>query len=244
MNITKISKQLGRGGAVCGLILIWMCLSGCRTQSQRQHFADLPQDLASASGAAPAGVSSGAVSAAAVATVTTVPKATGHSVSAPEPEVFRVGDSLTIVYSDLPQITPAFEGKIKEDGTVTLLLNKAFAAAGKTAGELEAEIRAYYVPRYYKYMTVNVRTVQDTRWYYVYGEVKVPNRQIYTSRLTVLQAVASAGGFTDFANKKKVKLTRVDGRSQVVNCPKAQDNPALDVEVYPGDKIYVPRRVW
>lgn len=241
MSITNVGKQFGRWGTVCGLILVWICLAGCRTQSQRQHFADLPP------GAASTEVSAGAPAATnpvAATTVITADRATGRSLSGPEPEVFRVGDSLTIVYSDLPQITPQFEGKIKEDGTVTLLLNKAFVAAGKTAGELEQEIRAYYVPKYYKYLTVNVRTVESTRWYYVYGEVKAPNRQIYTSRLTVLQAIASASGFTDFANKKKVKLTRVDGRSQIVNCPKAQDNPSLDVEVYPGDKIYVPRRLW
>jgi len=163
---------------------------------------------------------------------------------APEPEVFRVGDSLTIVYSDLPQVTPEFSGKIKEDGTITLLLNKSFTAAGKTAGELERDIRAYYVPNYYKNLTVTVKPVESTRWYYVYGEVKSPNRQIYNSRITVLQAIASAGGFTDFAKKKKVKLTRVDGRAHTINCPKAQENPILDLEVYPGDKVYVPRRIW
>jgi protein involved in polysaccharide export with SLBB domain len=59
-----------------------------------------------------------------------------------------------------------------------------------------------------------------------------------------LKVIASAGGFTDFANKKKVKLTRVDGRTQIVNCPKALDNPSLDPEVYPGDTIHVPRRLW
>ena len=53
-----------------------------------------------------------------------------------------------------------------------------------------------------------------------------------------------AAGFTDFANKKKVKLTRVDGRTQTVNCIKALDKPSLDPEVYPGDKIYVRRRIW
>jgi protein involved in polysaccharide export with SLBB domain len=242
MSITNVGKQLGCWGAVCGLILVGVCLSGCHTQSHQQQFAELPPGIAPASSAIPA-----AASAAAPVAATTASPSTGAAVAnvgGPEPEVFRVGDSLTITYSDLPQPTPAFEGKIKEDGTVTLLLNKTFTAAGKTAGELEKEIRAYYVPRYYKYMTVNVKTVESTRWYYVYGEVRQPNRQIYTSRLTVLQAIASSGGFTDFANKKKVKLTRVDGRSQIENCPKAQDNPSLDLEVYPGDKIYVPRRIW
>ena len=128
--------------------------------------------------------------------------------------------------------------------TVVELVASWFKAEGKTRGDLEKEIRARYVPDYFKEMTVMVKPEVSTRWYYVDGEVKTPTRQIYNSRITVLKAIASAGGFTDFANKKKVKLTRVDGRSQDVNCPKALQNPALDPEVYPGDKIYVPRRIW
>ncbi len=162
----------------------------------------------------------------------------------PEPEVFRVGDSLTVTFTDMPTPIPPFEEKIKEDGTITLTLNQIFKADGKTRGSLDKEIRDRYVPDYFKEMTVTVKQQESTRWYYVDGEVKAPSRQIYNSRITVLKAIASAGGFTDFANKKKVKLTRVDGRTQIVNCPKALDNPALDPEVYPGDKIHVPRRLW
>jgi polysaccharide export outer membrane protein len=162
----------------------------------------------------------------------------------PEPEVLRVGDSLTVSFTDTPQTIPSFEEKIKEDGTITLTLNQTFKAEGRTRGELERDIRARYVPDYFKYMTVTVKQQESTRWYYLNGEVRSPARQIYNSRITVLKAIASAGGFTDFANKKKVRLTRVDGRTQTVNCVKALDNPALDPEVYPGDTIHVPRRLW
>jgi protein involved in polysaccharide export with SLBB domain len=162
-----------------------------------------------------------------------------------QPQVLRAGDSLTIVYADLPQPTPSFQGQIKEDGTITLLQNKKFTAAGKTAGQLEDEIRAAYVPSIFRYMTVTVTPDVNTQWYYIDGEVgSHGNRLIYNHRTTVLQAIASAGGFTDFANKKKVKLTRMDGRVQVINCVKARENPVLDLEIYPGDKIYVPRRLW
>ena len=55
----------------------------------------------------------------------------------------RVGDQLTIMFSDLPGPTSqsVFEDKIKDDGTVTLLLNQNFTAANKTRGELEKEAR-------------------------------------------------------------------------------------------------------
>ena len=75
----------------------------------------------------------------------------------PEPEVLRVGDSLTVTLTDTPTTIPAFEEKIKEDGTITLTLNKTFKADGKTRGALEKEIRDCYVPDYFKYMTVMVK---------------------------------------------------------------------------------------
>ncbi len=159
-------------------------------------------------------------------------------------EVFHVGDSVTVTFTDLPNIVPAFEVKVKEDGTVTLLLNQTFTFAGKTPGDLEKEIRIGYVPRYFKYMTVTVKRERQTLFYYVDGEVKMPARQTYIERTTVLKAIASAGGFTDFAKKKGVKLSRLDGRKLTINCIKAIDDSSLDVEVYPGDKVYVPRKLW
>ena len=210
----------------CGLVLGALCLAGCRTHPSEQQTAESPDGVATTTAASPA----------------TAPVPTNSS--GVEPEVLRVGDSLTVTFADTPNTIPPFQDKIKEDGTITLALNQTFNADGKTRGELEKEIRVRYVPDYFKYLTVTVTPDVNTRWYYVDGEVRAPNRQIYNSRITVLRAIASAGGFTDFANKKKVRLTRVDGRTQIVNCVKALTNPSLDLEVYPGDKIHVPRKIW
>jgi len=83
-----------------------------------------------------------------------------------------------------------------------------------------------------------------SQFFYVGGEVKVPQRQLYTGPITVLKAIQSCGDFTDFANKKQVSLVRNDGRTLTVNCVKAIKNPTLDLPVYPGDKIHVPRSVF
>jgi len=243
MSVENVGRRARGWGGFCALLLAGFYLLGCRTQAPEEQFASLPPGLTTSSEASVPTASTAAPGVAAPG-ADSVGGGMISGIHGHQPEVFRVGDTLTIVYTDLPQVTPSFEGKIKEDGTVTLLLNKSFMAAGKTAGQLEKEIREYYVPRYFKYLTVTITPERSTRWYYVYGEVRAPNRQIYTSRLTVLQAITSAGGFTDFANKKKVKLTRVDGRSQIINCVKAQSEPNLDPEVYPGDTIHVPRRFW
>ncbi len=258
MSIKSVGKWLGRWRAFFTLVLGGLCLAGCQTQTQEQPFAAVPPSLGVASSASPGATSVTTTASASETTPVFAPATapvaaqTSGAAVAPvaagagnlEAEVLRVGDSLTITFTDTPTLIPAFEGKIREDGTITLTLNQTFKAAGKTPGALEREIRACYVPNYYKYMTVTVSQMESTRWYYVDGEVKVPAREIYNSRITVLQAIASAGGFTDFAKKTKVTLTRVDGRTQIENCVKALNNPSLDLEVYPGDKVHVPRKFW
>jgi protein involved in polysaccharide export with SLBB domain len=156
----------------------------------------------------------------------------------------QVGDNLYITFADLPPpIQPPIEERVRDDGTIRLIQDQTFVAAGKMRGALEKEIRDRYVPKFFKTMTVTVTQQKSTQFYYVDGEVKRPDRQVYISRLRLTQAIASAMGFTDFARKKAVVLTRADGRTKItVNCVKAQTDPTLDPEVYPGDKIWVPRR--
>ena len=62
--------------------------------------------------------------------------------------------------------------------------------------------------------------------------------------MTVLKAVSAAGGFTDYAKRVAVEVTRTDGTKVVVNCKKAQKNPKLDIPISPGDRISVPLRMW
>jgi polysaccharide biosynthesis/export protein VpsN len=157
-------------------------------------------------------------------------------------DVLRVGDLVVVVFSDLPVLVPPFEERVKDDGTITLLLNQSFHAAGKVRGELEREIRERYVPRYYVNLTVTVKPQE--RFIYVEGEVKLPSRQLHPGDITVLKAIASAGGFTDYANKRKVRLLRANGQTAIVDCVAVLDNPQLDLPVNPNDKIHVPRRLW
>jgi protein involved in polysaccharide export with SLBB domain len=152
----------------------------------------------------------------------------------------NVGDELTVAFND-QQIQPITD-QVKQDGTITLIYSKPFHAAGKSIGDLQAEIHNAYVPSYFKYLTVTIKTQE--RFFSVGGEVRGPGRQAFVSHMTVLGAIDAAGGFTDFSNKKRVKLTRRDNRQFTVNCVKALEDPTLDLEVFPGDKIFVPKRWW
>jgi polysaccharide export outer membrane protein len=154
----------------------------------------------------------------------------------------RVGDELTVNFFDINPPISAITDQIKEDGTITLIYNEKFQAAGKTISDLQTIVHDRYVPAYVKYMTVNI--VPANLSYTVGGEVRAPNRYPYPGHMTVLEAINTAGGFTDFANKKKVKVTRADRRQFTVNCVKALDDPDRNVQIFPGDAIYVPQRLF
>lgn len=220
MRMSKRCDRLARWAAVFILLVGAAILAGCHHASSKAS-ADAPR---AREGAASGPVASG----------------TGQ----PEPQAFRPGDSVTVTFSDLPVLVQPVATKVKEDGTVTLLQNQTFTFAGKNPVELQKEIRDAYVPKFYKFMTVVIDPERQTLFYYVDGEVKLPARQTYIERTTVLKAIASAGGFTDFAKKTAVKLTRHDGRKFTINCKKAIENPSLDLEVYPGDTVWVPRKLF
>ncbi len=164
-----------------------------------------------------------------------------NHLAAAEVARLNVGDVLTITLSGPPEeITPHIE-TIKEDGTITMNDIGHVPAVGKTAGELQNIIHDMYVPKYYTHLTVSVST--GDRVYYVRGEVKQPGRQLYLGETTVTRAIASAGDFTDFANKQKVWLIR--GKHKLrVNCEEVSDRPEKDPLVYPGDQILVDRQLF
>ena len=147
---------------------------------------------------------------------------------------------MTIIFSRNPPKN--HEERIKDDGTITppdISQAAAVPAAGKTRAELEKDLQERY-NKYYRNLTLIVQT--ESRFFYVDGEVRSPNRHPYAGQMTVTKALAVAGGVTDFAKRTKVQLTRVNGQRITVNYDKALRKPELDPPVYPGDRIYVPRR--
>lgn len=155
-------------------------------------------------------------------------------------ETINIGDAVIVTFSDLPIVIPDFKERVKSDGSVTLLYSQKFQFAGKNRGDIEAEIRARYVPAYFNNLTVTIQLAE--RFFFVDGEVKRSDRYVVAGETTVLKAIASAGGLTPFAKRSKIRLTRANGQSYKVDYDAALANPALDLPVYAGDKITVPRR--
>ena len=208
----------------CGFLLAGLVLGGCSSPSNAILFSDNPQPPSALAGT----------------TVSSTEMPSGDLTAAR----FQVGDTVTVDYSGTggADKIPENVQTITEDGTIILPYIGLVHAAGLTTGELQQKIHDLYVPKFYTQLTVNVSGQQ--RVYYVGGEVKQPGRLLYSGETTVTKAIQSAGDFTDFANRKKVKLIRANGQVIKVNCIKAAQDPSLDPPVYPNDQILVPRRIF
>ena len=151
------------------------------------------------------------------------------------------GELVKVTFSDIPNPPQPLEVRIPEDGRITLPYNMNVYAIGKTVSQLQDEIRGLYVPKLFVRLTVNIKT--EDRVYFVGGEVRTPARQAYLSDITVLRAIDTVGGFTDFANRRKIELRRANGEVHFINWDKARKNSKLDLRVFPNDQIIVHRRL-
>ena len=205
----------------CGAVLAGMTLSGCGTTGDEPVFTDNP------SAPSMAGLSS------------------SSSQSGSERAVFNAGETVIVATStgsDSETGPIAASGQnylIADDGTITLPLIGTVQAAGKSPAELQEEITKRYVPQYYINLTVTVTA--QYRVFYVGGEVGHPGPEVYNGQTTVTTAIQAAGDLTQFASHM-IWLTRADGTRIHVNYNQALKDSSKDLQVFPGDKIHVPRR--
>ena len=157
---------------------------------------------------------------------------------------FRLGPDDIIevsVYQDKELSTTV---PVRPDGKISIPLIGEMPASGKTATELQSEITAKYT-RFISEpaVTVVVKEVNSPK-VSVLGEVKNPGIYKIKDRATVLDAIALAGGLTEYAKRDKVMVIRVEvsgeQRHIKVNLSDYIKGRRLDpFYVLPYDKIYV-----
>jgi protein involved in polysaccharide export with SLBB domain len=155
----------------------------------------------------------------------------------------RISDRIKIDLTGTPETVEPSEQEISEDGTISIHFLGRVQAAGKTPSQLAEDIRAKLVPSIYAH--ANVTVLATARFFFVGGEINASGqggRIVLSGPMTLTGAIDAAGGFSPFANRRKVRLTRVDGATIVVNCRKAVLHPEDDPPIYPGDRIFIPRR--
>jgi polysaccharide export outer membrane protein len=146
------------------------------------------------------------------------------------------GDKLRIeVYKD-PQLSQSVQ--VRPDGKITLPLANDVTAAGHTPAELRDAIVSS-LKTYMSNPTVTVMVVETVPpVIYVMGEVNSAGPQPLAGKMDVVQALATAKGFKDFADTKNIVIRR---GTQVItfNYNDAIKGKGTALLLQPGDTIVV-----
>lgn len=134
---------------------------------------------------------------------------------------------------------------VRPDGWLTFPLVGNIKAAGKTAHELEQEIRLRlrkYIPD--PVVTVSVTKIQGLK-IFVTGRVSKPGEFMVGRYIDVLQALTLAGGLTPFAKESQIKVLRREGNKEIVipfNYSEVKSGKRLEqnIKLRSGDVVVVP----
>lgn len=136
---------------------------------------------------------------------------------------------------------------VRPDGMITFPLLGEIYVVGNTPSALQTNI-AESLSNYINIQPSEVSIVVDAVNSYsvsVLGEVKAPGRFNFQSQATVLDALAQAGGLTEFASDRNIVILRPD-RDGVKRIPfnyrdvtRARAD-ASQIYVFPGDTVLVP----
>ena len=134
---------------------------------------------------------------------------------------------------------------VRTDGKISLPLINDIQAAGLTPHQLK-EILTQKFKVFIDNPNVSVIVTEaNSMKVYVSGQVKTPGVYRLRSETTVLQIISMAGGFTDWANQKKILIIRIEGGKEkrfTVNYKKILkgDAPETNIFLKAGDTIIVP----
>lgn len=158
--------------------------------------------------------------------------------------VIGVDDVLAINVWKEPDVSKSVP--VRSDGKISLPLVGEVQAAGETPVKLEHEI-AGRLEKYISQPEVNVIVQQmNSQKFNVLGQVTRPGSFVIGNGTTVLDAIAMAGGFKDFAKQKSITILRQNPDGTETRIPfNYKDviqgkNPAQNLRVQSHDTIIVP----
>lgn len=172
--------------------------------------------------------------------------------TAPQPTAGAVAGSEYIIgASDILTVTVWREATlsgpilVRPDGMISLALLGDVRAAGLTPLELADQI-SQKLKKYYQDPKVSVVvTAIHSKQVFLIGEVNKKGPVEMTSGMTLLEAISSAGGLTDYANAKKIYLLRNQDKGTQIRIPihykeALKGDSDFNVALRPGDTIVVP----
>jgi polysaccharide biosynthesis/export protein len=155
---------------------------------------------------------------------------------------YKIGpaDILQVNVWKEPDLTREFE--VRLDGMITLPLIGDLVATGRTPSQL-AESLTKALERFIDAPRVTVGVRANSARFYVVGQVTKSGEFPLTGRTTVVQGLALAGGFKEFANTAGIVIIRQDQTVLQVNYKRIADGKDVssqNVFLVPGDTVVVP----
>lgn len=148
--------------------------------------------------------------------------------------VLDTGDVLRIIVFGEAELTGSYE--VGPMGTISVPLIGDVQVKGLTAGEVNVLIYDKLADGYLIDPSVSIE-ITNLRPFFILGEVRTPGSYTFIPDMSVLNAVAVAGGFTYRANQKEVDIVRKSKKGQ------EKKKKLLVVEkVKPGDIIFIKER--
>jgi polysaccharide export outer membrane protein len=136
--------------------------------------------------------------------------------------------------------------RVTPDGSIGFPLIGQVPVVGRAPAEVAREIESRLGKKYLQnpQVTIFVREYKSRR-FSVYGQVQRPGTFAYEEGITIIEAIAMAGGFTPMAAENDVQVSRAErGRDMTlkVRVVDVREGRAPAVSIKPGDKVFVPER--
>ncbi len=167
-------------------------------------------------------------------------------VSVSEEYTLRKGDKISITIYPTDEYIRGGAMQISPQGTITLPLLGQIKLEGLRITEAQEKLAELLNEDYLVDPNVVIEVNQfKQQSFIILGQVKSPGTFQFPpgeNRLTFLQAISIAGGFSEIANIKKIKIIREEGGKKKVtriNAEKVISGDSPDVEIHPNDIIHV-----
>ncbi len=153
------------------------------------------------------------------------------------------GDLLDIRVFGEPEVSSQVIVRI--DGRISLPLAGELMAAGTTPENLSNNIRER-LERYIESPSVTVMLVDSrSKTYYIIGQIQSPGEYHIDRSISVLQAIARAGGFLEWAKKDRIMIVGEKGASDKITYFDydqflRRGDSRRNVPISPGDTIVIP----
>jgi polysaccharide biosynthesis/export protein len=156
---------------------------------------------------------------------------------------FGFGDVLEVLVFNEPEISKTVF--VRNDGRISLPLIGEIMAAGTTSETLAKKISEKLMKVVAEPNVTVILTENNSKAYYILGQITHPGEYKIARPLTVLQAIARAGGFLEWAKKSRIMIVSGPKKSEKITYFNYDDflggdNIGQNVMINPEDTIVIP----